>query len=62
MTQFELADKVKALDVNFDRAAIAKIETGRRCVLDVELAAMSRLLGVRAGALLVEFRRPRARV
>jgi transcriptional regulator with XRE-family HTH domain len=44
MTQAELAEKVQALGVNIDRAAIAKIENGFRCVLDYELAGIACVL------------------
>lgn len=44
ITQSDLADKVQAAGVSLDRAAIAKIETGRRAVLDYELVALSRCL------------------
>jgi transcriptional regulator with XRE-family HTH domain len=44
LTQTELAEKVQALGINLDRAAIAKIENGLRCVLDYELAGISCIL------------------
>jgi transcriptional regulator with XRE-family HTH domain len=44
MTQSELAEKVQALGVNLDRAAIAKIENELRCVLDYELAGIASVL------------------
>ena len=44
MTQFELAEKSQAQGINLDRASIAKIENGLRCVLDYELAVISLIL------------------
>jgi transcriptional regulator with XRE-family HTH domain len=44
MTQSELAKKVQVSGVNLDRATIAKIENGIRCVLDYELAGIARVL------------------
>ena len=44
MTQLDLAGRVQSLGVNLDRASIAKIENGLRCVLDYELAALSAAL------------------
>jgi transcriptional regulator with XRE-family HTH domain len=44
ITQLELSDRVCRIGANLDRAAIAKIENGLRCVLDYELAALSAAL------------------
>lgn len=44
MTQLELAEKCQALGINLDRASIAKIENGLRCVLDYELAGIACVL------------------
>ncbi len=44
MTQIELAEKCQALGINLDRASIAKIENGLRCVLDYELAGIACVL------------------
>jgi len=44
MTQLELSCKLKALGVNLDRAAIAKIENGLRAVLDYELVTVASIL------------------
>jgi transcriptional regulator with XRE-family HTH domain len=46
MTQLELARAVRKLGVGLDRAAIAKIETGIRGVLDYELVAIAKALRV----------------
>jgi transcriptional regulator with XRE-family HTH domain len=42
ITQLDLAKTVKAQGVKLDRASIAKIENGLRCVLDYELAAIAK--------------------
>jgi transcriptional regulator with XRE-family HTH domain len=52
MTQSELAEKVQALGVNLDRAAIAKIENGLRCVLDYELPPIATAMRVSITTLL----------
>ncbi len=44
MTQLELAEKSKRMGIKLDRASIAKIENGLRCVLDYELAGISCIL------------------
>jgi transcriptional regulator with XRE-family HTH domain len=46
LTQAELAAKVEVAGVHVERAAIAKIETGRRLVTDFELKAIANALGV----------------
>ena len=53
MTQLELAEKSQALGINLDRASIAKIENGLRCVLDYELAGISIILKTSPARLLV---------
>lgn len=45
LTQDELAGKLALLGVQIDRAAIAKIESNRRRVLDYELKAFAMVLG-----------------
>jgi hypothetical protein len=52
LTQAALSKKLAKLGVNIDRAGIAKIETGIRGVLDVEVVALSKALGVRTSSLL----------
>ena len=52
LTQDALSGKLARLGISLDRAAIAKIETGRRYVLDFELRALSEALGVRVDWLL----------
>lgn len=45
LTQLDLSRKVSAL-TPIDRAGIAKIESGLRCVYDYELVAIAKVLGV----------------
>jgi transcriptional regulator with XRE-family HTH domain len=52
LTQLELAGKARALGVNLDRASIAKIENGLRCVLDYELHVISCILQTSVAKLL----------
>ena len=46
LTQEELSKKLSKLGVSIDRAGVAKIETGIRGVLDFELVALAKALGV----------------
>ena len=46
LTQEELSKKLAKLGVSIDRAGVAKIETGIRGVLDFELVALAKALGV----------------
>lgn len=46
ITQMDLAARLQVLGVVIDRSAIAKIETGRRPVSDIEIAAIARILNV----------------
>ena len=52
LTQEELSKKLIKLGVSIDRAGIAKIETGIRGVLDFELVALAKTLGVKVAWLL----------
>ncbi len=52
LTQEELSKKLSKLGVSIDRAGIAKIETGIRGVLDFELVALTKALGVKVTWLL----------
>ncbi len=52
ITQDELSKKLNKLGVSIDRAGIAKIETGVRGVLDFELVALAKSLGVKVTWLL----------
>lgn len=52
LTQDELSQKLAKLGVSIDRAGVAKIETGIRGVLDFELVALAKALGVRVTWLL----------
>lgn len=46
ITQEELSAKLALLGIRIDRAAIAKVESNRRRVLDFELKAFACVLGV----------------
>lgn len=52
LTQEALSLKLFKLGVSIDRAGVAKIETGIRGVLDFELVALSKALGVKVTWLL----------
>jgi hypothetical protein len=52
LTQSGLSKKLSKLGVNIDRAGIAKIESGIRGVLDFELVALAKALGVKVTWLL----------
>ena len=51
VTQEQLAAKLQSLGVDLDRTAISKIETGRRPVNDIEIAAICQALGVKVSEL-----------
>ena len=46
LTQDQLSGKLAALDVQLDRAGIAKVELGIRHVVDYEVVALARALKV----------------
>lgn len=46
MTQDQLSGKLALLGVSVDRAGISKIEIGQRSVLDYEVRALAKALGV----------------
>jgi transcriptional regulator with XRE-family HTH domain len=52
LTQDALSGRLAKVGLSLDRAAVAKIETGRRYVLDYELKALAQVLGVRTDWLL----------
>ena len=52
LTQEELSKRLSKLGVSIDRAGVAKIETGIRGVLDFELVALAKVLGVKVAWLL----------
>ncbi len=52
LTQDELSKKLSKRGVSIDRAGVAKIETGIRGVLDFELVAFAKALGVKVTWLL----------
>jgi transcriptional regulator with XRE-family HTH domain len=54
LTQDQLSGKLAAIGVSIDRAGISKIETGARSVLDYEVKALAKALGVSSGWLLGE--------
>ena len=46
VTQMELAARLQVLSVSIDRSGIAKLESGRRPVSDIEIAAIAKVLKV----------------
>ena len=52
LTQDELSGRLSAVGVAIDRAGISKIEVGLRSVLDFEVKALARVLGVSVAWLL----------
>jgi transcriptional regulator with XRE-family HTH domain len=52
LTQDELSRRLAKHGVSIDRAGVAKIETGIRGVLDFELVALAKVLGVKVTWLL----------
>lgn len=46
VTQLGLAAQLQLMGVTIDRSAIAKIETNRRPISDIEIAAIARILKV----------------
>ena len=46
LTQQQLADRVASLGAHIDRAGIAKIEIGLRCVCDFEVLILAKALDV----------------
>jgi transcriptional regulator with XRE-family HTH domain len=54
VTQEDLAGRLAAKNVSLDRSAIARIELGRRYVLDFELVALARALRTTTAFLLGE--------
>lgn len=46
LSQDALSGQLAKLGVSIDRAGISKIEIGLRCVLDYEVKALARVLGV----------------
>ena len=57
LTQDDLSGKLAGLGIQLDRSAIAKIETNRRRVLDYELKALAKALGVEVNWLLGDEKR-----
>jgi HTH-type transcriptional regulator, cell division transcriptional repressor len=54
ITQEDLAGRVAAQHVGLDRTAIFRIETGKRAVSDLELAAIAKALRVKISDLFQE--------
>lgn len=52
LTQDQLSGRLSVIGVPIDRAGISKIEIGLRSVLDYEVKAFARVLGVSAAWLL----------
>ncbi len=52
LTQLGLTRRANAYGARMDRAAVAKVEVGLRSLLDYELAAIARALGVPVAKLL----------
>jgi len=57
LTQDALSGRLARLGIQLDRAAIAKIETNQRHVLDYELKALAEVLGVEVTWLLGDEKR-----
>ncbi len=54
LSQEEFAAKCQLAGWDIGRGVIAKIETGTRCVDDIELVRLARILGVKIGDLIPE--------
>lgn len=54
MTQEDLAAKLELMDVNIDRIAISRIESGNRFVADYEALALAKALKVSVDWLFLE--------
>lgn len=46
VSQEELAARIQAMGINIDQTAISRIENGERDLLDFEIIAISRALGL----------------
>lgn len=57
LTQDALSGKLARLGIQLDRAAISKIESNHRYVLDYELKALAEVLGVEVNWLLGDQKR-----
>jgi hypothetical protein len=57
LTQDALSGRLAQVGIQLDRAAIAKIETNRRHVLDYELKGLATVLGVEVACLLGDVKR-----
>ena len=54
ISQRALADMLQLAEVDLDKNAIQRIESGKRFVTDIELKAIAKVLGVTADDLLNE--------
>ena len=54
VTQDQLAARLQALNVDLDRTAISKIESGRRPINDIEIIGVCEALGIRVTTLFEE--------
>ena len=54
LSQEELAAKCQMAGWDIGRGVIAKIETGTRCVADIELVKLAKILGVKVQDLVPE--------
>lgn len=46
LTQIDLAARLQLLGISIDQAGVSKIETGRRPVSDIEVAALAKALKI----------------
>jgi transcriptional regulator with XRE-family HTH domain len=56
ISQAKLAARLQIMGIKIDRSAIAKIETGRRPVSDIEIAAIADILTIQLPWLFAESR------
>ncbi len=54
ISQRELADRLQIIGLDIDKNAIQRIECGKRFVTDIELVALSRVLGKNLDDLFLE--------
>ncbi|MBN1367366.1 MAG: helix-turn-helix transcriptional regulator [Dehalococcoidales bacterium] len=51
LSQMELAARMQVLGIGIDRSAIAKVETGKRPISDIEIVAISEILNTQIALL-----------
>lgn len=54
LTQGDLAARLQVIGIKMEQTTISKIEQGQRPVIDIEVVALARALGVSVGWLLTE--------